>query len=169
MDTSRIGPAPRWAVVASGILVLLGVAAASYLTYSHYSASTLAACPNTGLINCQKVTSSAQSKILGIPVAVLGLAYFISAIAFYNPIAWNSPRRWVHLVRLIMAVSAMCFVLWLVYAELIIIGNICEYCTGVHVITFALFVVTLVAVPPMLASPDEFEDETDDQSLDAPH
>ena len=167
MSTSRIGPAPRWAIVASGILVLLGVAVASYLTYSHYSASTLAACPDTGLINCQKVTSSAQSKILGIPVAVLGLAYFISAIAFYNPIAWNSARRWVHIVRLVMAVSAMCFVLWLVYAELIIIGNICEYCTGVHVITFALFVITLIAVPPMLAAPAQPADELEEQ--DASH
>ena len=93
MSTSRIGPAPRWAIVASGILVLLGVAVASYLTYSHYSASTLAACPDTGLINCQKVTSSAQSKILGIPVAVLGLAYFISAIAFEAAERVHEPDR----------------------------------------------------------------------------
>ena len=34
----------------------------------------------------------------------------------------------------------MAFVLYLVYAELIEIGKLCEYCTAVHIITFALFV-----------------------------
>jgi uncharacterized membrane protein len=33
----------------------------------------------------------------------------------------------------------MCFVLYLIYAELIEVGEICPYCTSVHVITFLLF------------------------------
>ena len=33
-------------------------------------------------------------------------------------------------------------VIYLVYAEFIIIGSICLYCTSVHVITFLLFVLT---------------------------
>ena len=38
------------------------------------------------------------------------------------------------------AVAGMGFVLYLIYAELIQIGNICLWCTSVHVITFLLFV-----------------------------
>ena len=37
------------------------------------------------------------------------------------------------------------FVLCLLYAELFTIGAICLYCTSVHVITFALFVLTMIA------------------------
>jgi uncharacterized membrane protein len=32
----------------------------------------------------------------------------------------------------------MAFVLWLVAAELLIIKNICLYCTGIHIVTFVL-------------------------------
>jgi uncharacterized membrane protein len=38
-----------------------------------------------------------------------------------------------------MAVGIV-FVLYLIYAELFSIGAICLWCTSVHVITFALFV-----------------------------
>jgi len=33
----------------------------------------------------------------------------------------------------------MCFVLYLIYAEVIELGRICPYCTSVHIITFLLF------------------------------
>ena len=39
----------------------------------------------------------------------------------------------------------MGFVLYLIYAELLTIGSICLYCTSVHAITFALFVLTAIA------------------------
>jgi uncharacterized membrane protein len=42
-------------------------------------------------------------------------------------------------------VVAMGFVLYLLYAELFIIGSICLYCTSVHAITFLLFVLTVFA------------------------
>jgi uncharacterized membrane protein len=153
MEDAPLGPAPRWAIIASGILVLVGLGIASYMTYEHFTGSTTLACSTTGTFNCLRVTTSAQSYVLGIPVAVLGLGFFVTAAVFYNPLAWLSQRRWVHVVRLALAIVSMLFVLWLLYAELIIIGSICEYCTGVHLVTFALFVITLIAVPPML-SPD---------------
>jgi uncharacterized membrane protein len=43
-------------------------------------------------------------------------------------------------------VAGIGFVLYLLYAELFIIGNICLYCTSVHVITFFLFALTMFAV-----------------------
>ena len=48
------------------------------------------------------------------------------------------------------ATVGMGFVLWLVAAELLIIGNICEYCTGVHIVTFALFICMVTTIPAML-------------------
>ena len=40
--------------------------------------------------------------------------------------------------------------LWLLAAELLIVRRICEYCTGVHLVTFALFVCVVTTVPSML-------------------
>ncbi len=38
----------------------------------------------------------------------------------------------------------MGFVMYLIYAEFQI-GSICEYCTGVHIVTFLLFCITVVS------------------------
>jgi uncharacterized membrane protein len=53
-------------------------------------------------------------------------------------------------VRFVLAIGAMCFVLWLISAELLIIDNICLYCTGVHIVTFALLVVLSRVCPTQL-------------------
>ncbi|MHB2029272.1 MAG: vitamin K epoxide reductase family protein, partial [Acidimicrobiales bacterium] len=53
-------------------------------------------------------------------------------------------------MRFLLAIIGMCFVLWLVYAEVIIIGSICLYCTGVHVTTFLLLIVLTIVSPAQL-------------------
>jgi len=40
--------------------------------------------------------------------------------------------------------------LWLIYAEIEIIGSICLYCTAVHITTFALLIVLTVVCPAQL-------------------
>jgi len=49
-------------------------------------------------------------------------------------------------------------VIWLMYAELVKLRHICEYCTVVHILTVALFIVivfgTALAVPN---DPDELD------------
>jgi uncharacterized membrane protein len=42
-------------------------------------------------------------------------------------------------------IVGMGFVMYLIYAEVYQIQQICEYCTSVHIITFLLFCVTVVA------------------------
>ena len=51
----------------------------------------------------------------------------------------RSQRREVHIARLVLATIGMGFVLWLLSAELFLIGAICLYCTSVHIFTFILF------------------------------
>ena len=137
---------PAWLRLTTFVLALVGLAASLYLTIAHFTESTLAGCSETaGLVNCTKVTTSAQSYVFGIPVAVLGLAFFLFMVAIMSPWAWRSTRREIHLVRIGSLILGMGFVLYLLYAELFIIGSICLYCTSVHVITFILFVLTTVA------------------------
>jgi uncharacterized membrane protein len=157
----EVAPAPRWAVVSTGILALIGLGISTYLTIAHYIGTEALACSDNGAINCAKVTTSPESVILGIPVAVLGLAFYLVAVPLYSPWSWRSRDRRVHIVRLVAICTGMIFVLWLIAAELLIIGAICLWCTGVHIVTFALFVLTIKAVTSMLDGEAE-ELEVDD-------
>jgi uncharacterized membrane protein len=137
---------PLWLQLTTFLLALAGLGVSIYLTIAHFTESTLAGCSEkAGLVNCTKVTTSAQSYAFGIPVAVLGLVFFLVMVAIMSPWAWRSGRREVHLIRLASLVAGIGFVLYLLYAELFIIGSICLYCTSVHVITFALFALTAFA------------------------
>ena len=140
---------PRWAITTTFTLSLVGLALSIYLTITHFDKAALV-CASTGTINCAAVTTSAQSYFLGIPVAFLGLATYLAMAALNSPWGWRARAYWVHVTRFVLTVVAMGFVLWLVYAELIIINHICEYCTGVHLITFALLIVLTRVSPAQL-------------------
>jgi uncharacterized membrane protein len=144
-DAKPVGM-PLWLQVASLVLAILGLAISAYETYAHYNGSHLAGCPTggNGTFNCTAVITSPQSMVFGvIPVAILGLAFYVAAVPLFSPWAWRLQRREVHLVRLGSAIVGMGFVMYLIYAELYQIGDICEYCTGVHIVTFLLFCITL--------------------------
>lgn len=143
-EPAERGPAP-WLQIATFVLALAGLGVSIYLTIAHFTESALAGCSESGLVNCTKVTTSPQSYVFGIPVAVLGLAFFVFCVAIMSPWAWRASRREIHLVRIASLVVGIGFVLYLVYAELFTIGSICLYCTSVHVITFLLFVLTAFA------------------------
>ncbi|MGH3257497.1 MAG: vitamin K epoxide reductase family protein [Streptosporangiaceae bacterium] len=137
---------PLWLRLTTFLVALAGLGVSIYLTIAHFTESTLAGCNETGgLVNCTKVTTSPQSYVFGIPVAVLGLAFYLFMVAIMSPWAWRATRREVHLVRIAALIAGVGFVLYLLYAELFIIGSICLYCTSVHVLTFILFVLTVFA------------------------
>ena len=151
------GP-PLWLQFLTLALAILGLVISAYETYAHYNGSHLAGCPTggNGTFNCTAVITSPQSMVFGvIPVAILGLAFYVAAVPLFLPWPWTQriqrflPRRWqvqprtVDLVRLGSVVVGMGFVMYLIYAELYQIGDICEYCTGVHIVTFLLFVITV--------------------------
>lgn len=151
MTTAPAGPR----TVAPGRLIafglsLLGAALAAYLTYEHYTGNRTLACSGHGTIDCAKVTTSSESVIVGVPVAVWGLVFFAGMIVLTQPLAWRRPD--LHRVRLAAAGLGFAFVLYLVYTELVTLHAICLWCTGVHLVTLALLV-TLLMVDPWEASP----------------
>jgi len=105
--------------------------------------SSILACSGSGAINCAKVTTSSQSMLIGIPVAVLGLGWFLAMAVLNLPAAWRSGSAAAAVIRLVLAVGGMGFALYLISAELLSIKAICLWCTTAHVLTFGLFVLTL--------------------------
>jgi len=127
------GQRPDRAGITSLCFASLGLAISIYLTVEHYSGSTALACPENAAINCAKVTTSSWSRLGGIPVAVLGLAYFAVMTLLVLPSAWR--RHLLDPVRVAGAAAGMAMVIYLLWAELFRVGAICLWCTAVHVCT----------------------------------
>jgi len=98
------------------------------------------------VVNCEKVTTSAQSVILGVPVAVIGLAFFATMLLLNLPVAWqNQPRPVIRLMRVGLSALGVGFAVYLLSAELFVIHAICLWCTAAHVLAFLVFVVVVFA------------------------
>jgi uncharacterized membrane protein len=143
-------PTLRWQPLVSLLLSLYGLGASIYLTITHFQPKDLA-CVTNATFNCEKVTQSPQSEIFGIPVAMLGLAFFVPMILLCLPAAWRSADRRIHLARLVLSVTGVGMILYLICAELFIIKAICLWCSSVHITTFVLFVIIATASPIVLA------------------
>lgn len=128
--------------LAGTALSVLGLGLSAYLTYTHYTAATALACPEHGAINCVKVTTSSYAVQHGVPLVVLGLAFFVVTLALQLPPLWARPERWLRGARLGAAAVGAAAAVWLVWVELFRLDAICLYCTGVHIVAVALFALT---------------------------
>ena len=156
------GP-PAWLQIVSLVLAILGLAISAYETYAHFNGSHLFGCPTKagGTFDCGAVITSPESMVFNvIPVAILGVVFYVFAVVIFSPWAWRLEdlnvrlagrtlhirRRDVSLVRLGSMIVGMGFAVYLIYAEIVQIGQACEYCSGVHLVTFLLFCITVFSV-----------------------
>lgn len=123
------------------VVALAGLGVSIYLTIEHYTTSLTLACPESGTINCAKVTKSEWADIAGIPVAVLGLVYFVAMTALMLPSAWRVAA--LHRVRIAAASTGVAMVIYLIWVELFRVNAICLWCTVVHICTITLFALVL--------------------------
>jgi uncharacterized membrane protein len=120
---------PRW----SALFGIFGLSISLYLTIVHYAHGGVPlACAAGGLVNCEQVTSSAESMIGRVPVAALGVMWFAVLLGLLASARGNA-------LRLAWTAIGVAFVFYLVYAELFLIGAICLWCTAVHVLVVGLF------------------------------
>ncbi len=143
---------PRWLAPLSLTWSVLGLLVSVYLTYEHYTGSTTLACPASGAVDCAKVTSSAWSTILGIPVAPLGLLFFAVMLVLCRPSLLRRQSTMLDTARLGFCGVGLLMALYLLWAELFQIHAICLWCTGVHILTFLLFVTLLFGL--VLSEPE---------------
>jgi uncharacterized membrane protein len=112
---------------------------------THYSDPASLACPDTGVVNCTLVTTSSWSVFLGVPVAVLGLAWSLVMVGLTLPRSWRTASVALDRARLAASSLGVVAVVYLVYVELFRIGAICLWCTAVHVLAVCLFGMVLAA------------------------
>jgi uncharacterized membrane protein len=80
-----------------------------------------------------------------LPVALLGLVWFAFLLGLL--LARRSrPTGSLMVAQTVWTIGGLVFVFYLVYAELFLIGAICLWCTAIHAIVIALFLLTLYEV-----------------------
>ncbi|MBT2209872.1 MULTISPECIES: vitamin K epoxide reductase family protein [Actinomadura] len=140
--TASEPPRPLWFQAAAWVLTLAGFGISVYLTISHYHEEALT-CSASGTVDCHAVTTSKYSTLVGIPMPLLGLAFFVGFAALITPWALRSPWPPLRWGRLLAVCTGVLMVVYLVTVELAILHKICLWCTGVHAITVVLFLLVL--------------------------
>ncbi|WP_084265620.1 vitamin K epoxide reductase family protein [Actinomadura macra] len=142
-DGTAPGPSrPLWFQPVAWLLTLAGFGISVYLTISHYDEDALV-CSASGTVDCHAVTTSKYSTLIGIPMPLLGLAFFVGFAALITPWALRSPWPPLRWGRLAAVSTGVLMVVYLVTVELAILHKICLWCTGVHAITIVLFFLIL--------------------------
>ena len=113
-------------------LALVGLGISIYLTWVHY-AGIEPVC--SGISDCERVQTSSYAELVGIPVAVLGIAGYAAILA--------SLRLRVEVTAL-LAYLAVSFSAYLTWAEVFRIDAICQWCVASALITLAIGVLATV-------------------------
>ena len=109
-------------------LAMLGLAISVYLSWVHY-AGIEPVC--TGISDCERVQSSEYAELVGIPVALLGVAGYAALL--------GSLCVRVELTAL-LSYLALAFSAYLTWAELFRIDAICQWCVVSALTTLAIAV-----------------------------
>jgi uncharacterized membrane protein len=145
------------------ILGLLGAADAIYLTIAHYDDQVGVACPSTGVINCANVITSKYSYVPGtsMPITIPGLAWCLVIIALaLTGLYVGAGQRWLRIAEFLWTLLGMLTVLYLIYAEIVLIRNICLWCTALHALILIMFLITLFR---LRARPLEDEEDWEEE------
>ncbi len=114
-----------------GLLCLIGLGIAGYLTYVHY-AGIQPVCTTGG---CEKVQASTYAELAGVPVALLGLLGYLGiggSLWFRGDLGRTATAA--------LAIIGFGFSAYLTYLELFVIDAICQWCVASAVL------MTLLAV-----------------------
>ena len=139
----------QWQPIVTLLLSIIGLIGSVYLTISHFD-TRFFVCPELG--PCQKILTSNSSHFLGIPVPILGLAYFAPMTLLCLPVAWRSTDRRIHLARLVLSILGIGMIIYLFAEELFVIQSLCVWCSIIHFVGFLLFVIIVSTSPLLLAS-----------------
>lgn len=134
----------------SGVLafLLLGLGASTAATWVHYqlvaSADYISFCDVNATFSCAQAYQSEYGRLLGVPVAVLGVAYFLGLTLLAT-----LGRRLEALAGYLFVATGLglVVVLYLGWATLFVIGTLCLLCVATYVAVIGTFFVAGAAMP----------------------
>jgi len=124
------------------IVSFLGFLDASYLTVEHYRNALL---PCIIFKGCEQVTTSAYSKVFGLPLALYGAAYYLFMLlvsVFY----FDTKNKWGFNILKYLPVTGFLASAYFVYLQLFVIHAICTYCVISATTSTALFILSFFLI-----------------------
>ncbi len=115
------------------IISLFGIISTLYLTYAHYFGSNL--CDINDFLSCGTVNISEYSTIFNIPLAILGIIYFLLTFAL---IINNKTKLAGYL-----SIPVIIYSLYLTYVEFFIIEALCIVCEITKMFMFGIIVLAI--------------------------
>jgi uncharacterized membrane protein len=125
-------------------LAFVGAALAAYVLFVRETGASLV-CATGG---CATVQSSRYSELLGIPVAALGLAAYLTILA-----AALAPGEAARLIQAVVALTAFVFSTYLLYVQLAVVGAVCDWCLASDAVTTTLAGLALLRLRAAAAVP----------------
>ena len=129
-----------WAMI---VLALVGLIDSAYLAYLSLSPPTSCPVGEFSIFSCNEIIYSQYAHVYGISVAMLGLGWFILALALIL-VAWRNAR--LIYVVLVWSVLGAVGVAGFVYTEIFLLGSICLLCTIAHVMGLAILALSMAYI-----------------------
>jgi uncharacterized membrane protein len=128
------------------LVAVAGISLASYIRHCKTKKKPLV-CPIDG--SCDMVTGSEYSKFLGIPVELIGIAYYLIVALFHLAVLFVP---WIFTpvvaaVSLGLSASAFLFSIYLTCIQAFILKHWCTWCVTSALLCAAIFLTTYLAVP----------------------
>lgn len=120
------------------ILSFLGFLDSLYLTYQKITNNEVA-CSTFG--GCNTVINSNYAYLIGIPLAYLGLIYYLTLLLVIFFVLINKKTLWLKLLTII-TLSGFLMSGYFVYLQFFEIGSICIFCMFSALVSTLLFITT---------------------------
>lgn len=121
------------------VISFIGFLDATYLTVQHYRGLP----PECSIIKgCEEVATSEYAVVLGVPVALLGVIYYL-AILILSIIYLDSKKESIIKLAALLTIAGLGASIWFVYLQLFIIKAICIYCMFSAATSTTLFILGL--------------------------
>jgi uncharacterized membrane protein len=131
MASRRVG-ANKHALLA---LELVGLCVSTYLILvAHGLFGGEVPCPRGAIFACHSVLTGKYSKIGPVPIAYLGVLYFVVQLLLTGVLRKSGPT---HALKVIAVLGGLGFAAWLRAVEVVYIKAICLWCWGVALIVLA--------------------------------
>ncbi len=127
------------------IFGIIGIFDAGFLTYEHYQQLIPPCSIHTLFADCGKVLNSSYSKVLGIPLALIGLIHYL-VLTTAAVIAIIYKKREVRIFLSLVTTVGLISSIYFVYIQLVVLNAICLYCMISAVNSLLLFITAQICL-----------------------
>jgi uncharacterized membrane protein/protein-disulfide isomerase len=127
-------------------LTLLGLVASAAATWVHYRLllhpGYVSVCDVSATVSCTEAYLSPYGSLVGVPVALLGLLWFVLVLALLVAPRWLVAPETVPTYLFALSTIGLAVVLYLAYGSFVVLKTVCPLCVPTYVAVVGLFLIS---------------------------